>query len=89
MTSEYTHNDDVADLLHATEKHLDDAVTTRERMRSRYELMEKKHDEVHASWLASNAELADAKADIAKLELRLLYARTELNRLENEHARGF
>lgn len=62
--SEYTYNDDVADLLHATQ----------------------------AKWWEERQQMimiiADKDENIAELTKRLASVRTELNRLENEHAHG-
>ena len=51
--SEYTHNDDMADLLYA-----------------------------------KDVEISDLKKQVSKLLMHLEYVRSEISRLENEHARG-
>ena len=54
MTSEYMHNDDVADLLHV-----------------------------------KDVEISDLRKQVSKLLMHLEYVRSEISRLESEHARGF
>ncbi len=53
MMSEYTHNDDMADLLYA-----------------------------------KDVEISDLKKQVSKLLMHLEYVRSEISRLESEHARG-
>ena len=52
--SEYTHNDDVAEIIYSKDR-----------------------------------EIQDLEAQVASLEKRLEYIRTELDRLEKDYARGF
>ena len=76
------HNDDVADLLHETEKQLAEALRTLEDLRLR-----------HARLRISYSELDDLhRKDLNTLSLvssKLKQTQTELDRVEKEHARGF
>lgn len=87
--SEYMHNDDVADLLHETEKQLAEALRTLEDLRLRHARLRISYSELRISY----SELDDLhRKDLNTLSLvssKLKQTQTELDRVEKEHARGF